>query len=151
MNQKQQDNLAQTIESMMPKNLDDIIRENRNKASMGLTTDEEVDDLYFPIEIGERPTKNFIDDWILITLKIEARIPSVLLVGNVRGTTLIRVTSDVQQIDLKNNVLITKNGSVYELGKEKEGKPSLQQLMTICAVLHSWGYGQALGIPHFFF
>jgi hypothetical protein len=151
MNEQQNDSFKQAIEDIIPKSLDDIIRHNRHLASLRLTNDEEIDDLYFPIQVGNKPTKDFIDDWSLITLNVKEQLPQVMLIGGVRGTSKNRLTSNVQQIDLKNNVLITTSRSVYELGKRNDGEPDLQQLMTICAVFHSWGFGPALGTPHFFF
>jgi hypothetical protein len=141
--------LGKQLAAIFPKNLDDIIRKNRHIASLTLTTDEEISDLYFPIKPGV--PKDLMNNWSLITLNVLEQVPQVMLIGDVSGSTMTRLTSNVQQIDLKHNLLITQSRSLYQLGNRNIGEPDTNQLMTICAIFHSWGFGAFLGAPHFFF
>lgn len=145
----EKDELSKLIMSMIPKSLDDIIRQNRHLATLTLTSEEEISELYFPIKPGI--PKELLNNWSLITLNVLEQVPQVILVGEIRDTHVTRVTSAVQQIDFKNNFVITQNRSLYQLGNRNKDEPDSHQLMTICAVFHSWGFGAYLGVPHFFF
>jgi hypothetical protein len=148
-NDNEKDELGKQITAMIPKNLDDIIRKNRHLANLTLTTEEEISDLYFPIKPYE--PKDMMNNWSLITLNVVTQVPQVMLIGDVSGSTMTRLTSNVQQIDLKHNVLITQNRSLYLLGNRNIGEPDTNQLMTICAIFHAWGFGAFLGAPNFYF
>ena len=142
--------LAQIINAMIPKNLDDIIRLNRHCAQLTLTSDEDIMDLHHQITPNE--PKDVMDDWSFITLTIlTSQTTQVMLLGDPRGSATTRLTSIVRQIDLDRQLVITNSGSLYRLGTPHQGEPTLDQLMTICAVFHSWGFGRFLGAPHFFF
>lgn len=149
-NDSEQDELGKQLAAMIPKNLDDIIRKNRHLANLTLTTEEEISDLYFPIKPGG-VLKDIINNWSLITLNILEQVPQVMLIGDVSGSTMIRLTSNVQQIDLKQNLLITQSRSLYQLGSRNIGEPDSNQLMTICAIFHAWSFGAFLGAPYFYF
>lgn len=140
---------AEQIEQMIPENLDDIIRKNRELAHLRLATDDEIMELYHPIKY--RKTKAVFNDWRMINLYINAiNQPQVILMGNI-GNGIIRLTSTVMQVDLDRGLVITKSGSLYSLGKPGLGEPPHHQLMAICAVFHEWGFGAVFGVPHFFY
>lgn len=144
MNEK----LAASIEDLIPKSLDDIIRLNRDKAQLRLTTDEEILELYHDITPGN--PKDIIDDYSLITLVSES-LTQVFLLGDVRRTGIQRITSVVLQIDADRQLLTTKSGSLYQLGTPSPGLPDAHQLMCVCAAFHSWKFGAVLGVSHFFY
>ena len=107
--------LRKILEAMIPNNLDDIIRQNRDCAQLYLTTDEEIMDLYAEI-IPEEP-KAVMDVWSFITLSLSVPpMDQVMLLGNVRGTTKTRLTSIVVKIDLDRQFVNTLSGSLYQLG-----------------------------------
>jgi hypothetical protein len=142
--------LGQQIEALMPKSLDDIIRKNRDLAQLRQTTDEEILELYHEITPG-RP-KDIMDEWTLITLDAyTSNFRQVMLIGDVRRSGIQRITSVVQQIDMDRQFLITKSGSLYQLGTPKIGPPDEHQLMCICAGFHEWGIGNFIGAPSFFY
>ncbi|MFZ2539548.1 MAG: hypothetical protein WAX04_11690, partial [Oscillospiraceae bacterium] len=97
------------------------------------------------------PIKDFLEDWNLISLKIKDQDPKILLIGYIDGGSMIRLSTEAVQIDMSKNLLITKNGSLYQFGKKLETEPDQTQLMFICSAFHGWGFGQYLGTPHFFF
>ena len=140
--------LAASIEDLIPKSLDDIIRLNRDKAQLRLTNDEEILELYHDITPGN--PKDIIDDYSLISL-ISGDLIQVFLLGDVRRSGTQRITSVVQQIDMDRQLLITKSGSLYQLGTPNKGLPDPHQLMCVCAAFHSWKFGHVLGVTHFFY
>jgi hypothetical protein len=143
--------LTAAIQALIPQSLDDIIRINREHVQLRLATDEEVFDLHKVITPGE--PKDVIDEWNLIALcQPELDTTFVFLLGDIRRNGHQRITSDVTGIDLDKQLLITKSGSLYQLGSpKKNGDPDQHQLMCICAAFHGWGFGHRLGVPHFFY
>lgn len=55
--------------AIFPESLDEIITNNRDFASLRLTTDLEVMELYAPVVMGE--IKEVINDWRFITLEFK--------------------------------------------------------------------------------
>lgn len=142
--------LTATIEGLIPKSLDDIIRINRDKAQLRISTDEEIFELHQIITPGE--PKDVIDGWNLITLyQPDLDFSQIFLLGDIRRNSHQRITSVVTDIDLDKQFLITKSRSLYQLGTPKGGDPDPNQLMMVCSAFHSWGFGKMLGVPHFFY
>lgn len=141
--------LTAVIEQLIPKSLDDIIRHNRDKVQLRLATDEEIFDLHQEITPGQ--LKDAIDDWNLVALhQPELNTTLVFLLGDIRRNGHQRITSEVMGVDLDRQILITKSGSLYQLGTPKNGAPDVDQLYIVCAAFHAWGFGKMLGVPHFF-
>lgn len=136
------------IQALIPKSLDDIIRINREFAQLRLTTEDEILELYK--EITPDYPKDIVDDWNLISLH-KPGATLVFLLGDVRQNGRPRMTSDVTGIDIDRRYLKTKSGSLYQLGSQSKDPPSQDELYLICATFHSWGFGNALGVPHFFY
>jgi len=142
--------LIELVQELIPKSLDDIIRANRDKAQLRLTNDEEIFELHQVIT-PDSP-KDVIDGWNLITLyQPAADFTQVFLLGDFRSNGNNRITSVVTGIDLDKQLLVTKSGSLYQLGTPKNGDPDPDQLYMVCAAFHSWGFGKMLGVPHFFY
>lgn len=142
--------LTAAVEALIPKSLDDIIRINRDKAQLRITTDEEIFELHQIITPDE--PKDVIDDWNLITLyQPDLDFSQIFLLGDIRRNGHQRITSVVTGIDLDKQFLITKSRSLYQLGTPKGGDPDLNQLMMVCSAFHNWGFGKLLGVPHFFY
>lgn len=140
------DRLGSALRALVPNSLDEVIKYHRQHFQLRLTTDEEIFDLYKTIT-PSKPKDN-IDDWNLITLhSLDGR--AILLLGEVRSKGCPRISSDVTGIDLINGFLTTRSGSLYQLGNHKNGPPSKEELFLVCATFHSWGFGEALGVPHF--
>ena len=141
--------LTAAIQALIPKSLDDVIRKHREHVQLGLATEEQIFDLHQVITSGQ--PKDIIDEWNLIALcQPELNIIMVFLLGDIRRNGHQRITSDVTGIDLDRQLLITKSGSLYQLGSPKTGDPDMHQLMCICAAFHGWNFGHKLGVPHFY-
>ena len=146
----QNEKIREIVETLIPKSLDDIIRLNREHAQLRLATEEEIFVLEREVTPGQ--PKDIIDEWNLIALhQPELNTTLVFLLGNIRRNGHKRITSDVTGIDLDRQFLITKSGSLYQLGTPKNGAPDVDQLYMVCAAFHSWGFGNMLGVPHFFY
>lgn len=143
--------VARVLEEMMPRNLDDIIRANRNLAKLRLTSAEEVMALHAQIQPG--PAKGRMENWRFITLSVPMgpEPVQVMLLGDQHTGHGPRISSLVRQIDLDRQLVVTNSGSLYELGQPGEGEPPELHLLTICSAFHGWGMGRALGVPPFFF
>jgi len=142
--------LTAAVEALIPQSLDNIIRSNRDKAQLRLTTDEEIFTLHQVITPGE--PKDVLDDWNLITLyQPDLDFSQTFLLGDIRRNGHQRITSTVTGIDLDKQLIVTKSGSLYQLGTPKNGDPDVNQLYMVCSAFHDWGIGKMLGVPHFFY
>lgn len=149
---KDSEQLTAALEALIPKSLDDVIRKNRDAASLRLTTDKELFELFEGIIPG--PLKETIEDWRFISLHLQTPDRSAtltFLLGNRLSNGNPRITSDVTKVDLYRGLVVTKSGSLYKLGSKGEGKPPFEGLVMICSAFHSWGFGEALGVPHFYY
>lgn len=139
------------LDALIPKTLDDIIREHRDKVEVRLATEEEVCALHTSIAPGT-VDKN-IEDWYLINLHNKLSSQSqVMLLGYIKDEGFPWITSVVTGIDLKNHLITTLSGSLYAIGNRgKEEEPDSQLLAATCAAMHKWGMGPFLGVPPWFF
>lgn len=143
--------LAQSINDHIPVTLDDIIRKNRELVELCLSTAEEIRALGGEIRPGP-PVKGIVDDWRIISLRAKrSGRAQVVLLGHSRTENAPWITSAIVRIDLPRNYVLTKSGSLYELGSQGNGEPPRLQLIHVCATLHQWGSGVFLGVPHFFY
>lgn len=139
------ESIVQQLEIITPKSLDDIIRRNREKAKMYLSTEAELAALQGPMPIG--PVKGRITHWCFVTFFITGENwAGVSLTGFNAAENSSWMTSVVTAIS--GDAVLTKSGSIYILVGEPTTEPDLPY---ICATLNSWGVGQLLGVPPFFF
>lgn len=140
-----------SLESLIPKSLDDIIRKNRNLFALGLASAEEIKALQSEIQPG-LPVKDVIDDWRLICLRdLKKGTGIVFLLGDSQKEAVNWMTSTAIRIDLSQNVLATKSGSIYALGTPGVGEPHRDHLIHVCATFHYWGMGVYFDMPPFFY
>ena len=160
VNKKEQlDNLGAALDKILPKRLDDIVRANRDRLAVRLSTQRDLDVLP-PMSMAmnsQRHVKATIEDWRIIC--VESRFPNgesdcdrdfLFLVGDKqpRGTPL--VTSNIKSVDFEQGLVLTLN-SLYRIGKAGEGEPNPSMILTIIGVLRGWGLGPAMGLLPVFF
>jgi hypothetical protein len=139
------DSAAYPLQQIMPNSLDDIIRTNRDKVKAYLSTDSEIEALKGSIPITF--IKGELSDWAFITFFMTATgLPMVYLTGSNEAERSSWMTSLV--VAIEGDAVATTSGSVYKL---KGDKSDTLDLPCICATLNSWGVGQKLGVPPFFF
>lgn len=138
------DELAQHINALLPKSLDDIVRINRQHMTIRLATEKEIMELHHEI-VPDREPKMIIDNWRFVafekSLDTFHRV-DISLLGD-RPDRGVRITSAVRKIDLDRQLVITHSGTLYGLGKPGDGEPPFDHLAMICAAAHSWGWGAA--------
>jgi hypothetical protein len=135
-----------TIE-LVPKSLRDIIRTNRMQAELRLAKTSEIDALVASVDAAR--CKDKIGNWRLVSLlDKENHTVQVLLVGDSLSKRHPAITSPIESIDFSRGLVLTKNGSVYQLGIRGLGEPPEDDLLCLCAALHLWGRGEALGVPN---
>jgi hypothetical protein len=151
--------IAEAIENLIPRSLDDIVRQNRHLFCISLATSEELAARAAKIE--PRDVKDTINGWRMLSFRAFARrrpiksedascVSRLLLLGSAVETGCIWITSAVMRIDADSGFVQTQN-SFYRLGPRAEGEPPPDELMTVCAALHRWGVGPLLGAPEFYF
>ncbi|TCV81216.1 hypothetical protein [Sulfurirhabdus autotrophica] len=145
-----EDQLAEKLNDLIPKSLDNIIRQNREMAELRLATDAEISAIEKNIQ-GQDMVKDAINDWRLISLCVKTlNLSQVLLLGKSEQEKCPWITSQVISVDFGRGLVYTKSGSLYKLLNRGEGEPPSEDLIRICAALHLWGSGPLLGVPHFF-
>lgn len=138
--------VEQQLQELLPKNLDDIIRKNRERASLRLATD--ADKQAIAHRIAQVGSATPISRWNLITLDVRGAEPLTILVGwnDVAGTTWN--TSPILQLDAAAGLVVTRSGTLYRMSGESSDKIDL---LCICAWLHQTPAGNFLGVPEFFY
>lgn len=137
--------IEQALEQLLPKTLDEIIRANRDKAQLYLSTNDELGPMRSPVTFGAITGQ--ISNWAFITFHIvETKVSFVHLVGFNKGENSSWMTSFVTGID--DRKVMTNSGSLYELVGDSTSDVDLEY---ICATLNLWGLGPNLGVPRIFF
>jgi hypothetical protein len=140
--------LHENTSELLPKTLGDIIRANRDHAELRLSKTVEIDSLVGSIDKAA-VLKDEIGNWRLISLiNKETHTTQLLLIGDSRLRRHPAITSPVVRIDFAKGFVLTKSHSVYKLGNRGLGEPPEDDLMVLCAALHQWGTGAALGVPN---
>lgn len=144
------ESLNEQINKLMPQNLDDIVRINRDKLRLALATDEERKSL--ESVISETPVRHTLTHWQILMLHATdngLQKTSPRLIGRLQESGEPWITSNVTGIDVSKGLVQTAN-STYQI----DGTPANEEdidLMHICASLHLWGLGQFFGVPHIFY
>lgn len=140
--------LTENTAELLPKSLGDIIRLNRDLAELRLSKTAEIDSLVGIVEIPSG-IKDEIGNWRLVSLIDKTNhTTQVLLVGDSHAKKHPAITSPVMRIDFAKGVILTRSQSVYKLGTRGLGEPPEDDLLCLCAALHRWGSGIALGVPN---
>jgi hypothetical protein len=138
--------VEQQLQELLPRSLDDIIRKNRERASLRLATDADKQAIAHRIASDESATP--ISRWNLVTLDVRGTKPITILVGwnDVVGTTWN--TSPILQLDAESGLLVTRSGTLYKMSGKSSDKIDL---LCICAWLHQTPAGKFLGVPEIFY
>ena len=143
-----EDQLAVAIEALKPKTLDDIIRKNRDKLQLRVANEIEIQDLHSDLDASNQ--KEIFEDWSLIAFVTKDKT-YLRLIGEARSCKKTKMTSIILKTDMRQKVVSTLSGSMYQLGTPNEGEPDLNQRIFICSFLHDVWLGPSFGVPEFFF
>jgi hypothetical protein len=144
--------LKSTIEALIPKSVDDIIRGWRDRGRIHLAlTQELMTTLPAMVEVmtNHKSVKDKLNDWFVIAITIDGKT-NYSLVGTYDGRERIVMTSGVKSIDFASNFALTRN-SLYALGPKAQRDPTMNELLHICATLHSWGIHKSFEVPEIFY
>lgn len=142
----------ENMDKIRPKSLDDIIRANRDKCSLSLSTKEELAELPSIVEMmaDQKPVHARLNGWYFICLKENGAMLH-FLTGFHEAQDCVWATSVIVALDQVHGLALTKSGNIYQLVAKGEGDPSQVILLHICFQLHNWGVGKMLGVPRIFY
>lgn len=145
---------TQNLLDLIPKNIDDIIRVNRDRLRLAFATEVELDGLEQPLP-GPSPgaVRHRLQDWNILVIHQtigESRKSLPVLLGHVVETGECWVTSAVTAIDSHTGLVRTAN-SLYGIVGHRNPTPDSHLLMHICVWLNQRGIGPYYGVPGFFY
>lgn len=145
---------TQHLQDLIPKNLGDIIRANRDKCRLAFATDEELSALEreFPRTAGGQ-VRQTLKEWniLMIHVTVDGSVLSKpKLLGNVQETGQCWITSTVVAIDTHAGLVRTEN-SLYQVAGPRFPEPDRHLLLHVCIWLNQRGVGPLLGVPGFFY
>lgn len=143
--------IEEQLKNLLALTLDDVITKNRDYAELRIATKEDIATLQASIEDYGVVTGE-ITRWSLIALELrdgEGGVGvSVYLVGYNETKRSMWMTSRVLSLDEETKLLTTHSGSLYRL---VGAVTTNVDVPFICAMLNTWGIGEHLGLPPFFF
>ena len=145
--------VGEQIEAVMPKSIDDIIRKNRDKASLRFSTPQDLAPIAGEIPPSARAVP--ISRWNLVTLALSpdgerpVQVHVLVLGWNVNESCTWN-TSPVQRYDTKAGLVTTRSGTLYRLAGP-QGTDEDLDLIHLCIYLRGSGAGDLYGIPAFFY
>jgi hypothetical protein len=142
------------LQALIPKNLDDIIRANRDQCRLAFATDEELNELERePPGSVASSVRHTLKEWniLIIHAVVNGSVQSIpTLLGNVQETGQCWITSTVTAVDSQAGLIRTKN-SVYRVVGPRSAEPDMHLLMHVCVWLNQQGVGRHFGVPGFFY
>lgn len=142
------------INDLIPKNLDDIIRANRDKCRLAFATDEELNALEREFHSSAvDPIRLILKEWniLMIHVTVDGSVQSIpKLLGNVHETGQCWMTSTVTAVDRQAGLIRTEN-SVYRVSGPRFHEPDRHLLLHVCVWLNQRGVGRHFGVPDFFY
>lgn len=144
------DALSVALEKLVPTSLDEVIRAHRDTCRLAIASQRELDEL--AATIPDEYVRHTLKDWQIITLSVQAEGQTVTtsrLTGVVASTGESWITSHIMGVDLPNGLVETANSAYRVVGGPADERDL--DYPFICAALNSWGIGQYLDVPEFFF
>lgn len=144
--------VEQTLEQLVPKNLDDIIRMRRDVFTLRMSTSEDFAELptFASTLNNQMHIRATINEWRIVCLDLHEAGKKHILIGYFDDTNKVWGTSELLSADFVKNLVLTKN-SIYRLGSKGYGEPTTELLLHICYLFHQWGFGKKFGIPEIFY
>lgn len=135
----------------LPATLDEIVTRNRDRWRIGLATAAEIAALTGAVRATPGEERDLLVNWRLVAIRNRCMGETmIILLANAARAGTNWSTSLVKAVDFKRRLARTRN-SVYALGNRGEGEPPLLHVLHLCATLHAWGVGAALGAAQIFY
>lgn len=135
----------------LPATLDEIVTRNRDRWQIGLATAAEIAALAGAVRAAPGEERDLLANWRLVAIRNRCMGKAmIILLADAARIGMNWSTSLVKAVDFDRRLARTRN-SVYALGGRGKGEPPLLHLLHLCATLHAWGVGGALGAPVVFY
>lgn len=128
--------------------LESLITRNRDSLEIRLANEAEIFNLQMVIHAHQDILLS-LENWRLVAY-VRPSGTSLHLLGERDGPFKVRITSQVQQIDLNRRIAITASGNHYGLGNQGSGDPPITHLMLIVASAYEDGWAEKFGVPDLF-
>lgn len=148
----QLDSLGAALAKIMPTCLDDIVRANRERFAIRMSTTLDLDNLP-PMSLAmssQMSVKATLEDWRIICITSKGEGDLLFLVGDKQPRNTPLVTSNIKAVDFEKGLVLTRN-SLYRIGRAGNGEPDTSMILTIIGVLRGWGLGPHMGLLEVFF
>lgn len=142
--------IEEQLQKLIPKSIDDIIREHRDELRLSLATEEELKALETTLAHG--PVTHRLTGWNILMMHVSSergQVTSPRLIGTVVDTGESWITSHVLGIDTEKGLVRTRN-SLYQITGSRAAEEDTD-LLRICAALHEWRLGARYGVPEIFY
>lgn len=139
-----------SLNKLIPKRLDEVLRKNREQMRLALATAEEIQEL--SAEVSETYVRHTLSRWQFVVMHVTngaSPAKSVRLFGWADDIGESWSTSNVTGIDLSHGLVRTAN-STYAIAGPRATEAQLD-LLHVCASLHQWRLGEYFGVPHIFY
>lgn len=140
----------ESLNQLVPKHLDDVLRKNRDQMRLAFATPEEIQEL--SADVYETSVRHTLTRWQFVVMHVThggSPLKSVRLFGWADDIRESWSTSNVTEIDLSHGLVRTAN-STYALAGPRATEEQLD-LLHVCASLHQWRLGEHFGVPHIFY
>lgn len=146
-------NDEQSLDDLIPKSVDDIVRANRDKCRLAWATEDELKGLACDLRQALGSPRHILRDWNILMIhamqgKVLRSVPRLL--GVVSETGQPWITSAVRGFDSKAGLIQTEN-SLYGVDGPRASEPDTHTLIHVCVWLNQYGCGPYLGVPAFFY
>lgn len=146
--------VMQSLTELIPKNLDDIVRANRDKCRLAWATNEELNVLERDLRSSaDGPVRHALRDWNMLMIHVTSggvAKSSPKILGCVQETGQAWITSSVTAMDSRAGLIQTEN-SLYRVTGPRVFEPDMHLLIHVCVWLNQQGAGSYLGVPEFFY
>lgn len=140
-------------EDLIPKNLDDLIRKNRELLRLEYVNFEDLYNLSHSINIDN--PKGFLEEVFLYKRITKLSFLAPICVVGYLKTDSARCayhTSEVKFIDINRNAFVTASGSQYLIESFADrDKIDTTLLFHICHISHRDGWGSHFDVPHIYY
>ncbi len=144
------DTVGAKLQALIPTSIDDVIRTNRDQASLRFSTQEDLGPLAGEILPGARAVPVSLWNFVTLCMHGEHPVQHVLLLGWNDNEDRTWNTSPVRRFDAAAGLVATRSGTIYTVAGPHGAEQDLD-LVHLCIYLRQTGAGDFYGIPPFFY
>ena len=139
----EKDNLNGSVDAVLPKELDDIITQNRHMMQLDYASAEDLAKMHADIPITN--LKGVLTRAFIYKRIVPSKNAEIFCLVGFKSDQWAHHTSKIVAYDNVNNVALTTSGSHYLVESFKTGAPDLLLLLHICYMFHRDGIGNYFG------